>query len=84
MFKDGKTLSLSLNTPDLAGFTGRGQSRAQEIKAMRSRIVTIVLRGKWTADAPDKRASIKVANGQTIITGTFRHGIPIQLKLNKK
>ncbi len=84
MFKDGKTLSLSLNTPDLAGFTGRGQSRAQEIKAMQSRIVTIVLRGTWTADAPDKRASIKIANGNTIITGTFRHGIPIQLSLRKK
>jgi chondroitin-sulfate-ABC endolyase/exolyase len=72
------TLSLSINTPDMAGFI-RGEKKNS--KELLPRQVSIVLNGKWRAEKLDKRADIKVIGNSTVITGKFVHGIPIQLKL---
>jgi chondroitin-sulfate-ABC endolyase/exolyase len=82
MFKGGHTMSLSINTPNMAGFTGRGNSKAQNKKELQPRQITIILRGKWHTAKLDKRAKIKYIGTSTIITGNFVHGQPIQLKLS--
>ena len=84
MFKGKDNLALSLNTPNLAGFTGHRKTKAQDKLEMLSRQITIVLRGKWHSTKLDKRAKIKYLGYNTHITGSFRHGKPIQINLKKK
>jgi hypothetical protein len=69
---------LSINTPDIAGFTKKGNKNRKELLPCQ---VSIVLNGKWRAENLDKRATIKIIGNRTVITGKFVHGIPIQLKL---
>ena len=79
MFKqEGNTLLLSINTPNMAGFVRDGN---RDKKEFHPRQVNIVLRGRWRASSLDKRAKIKLIGNSTTITGSFIHGIPIQLKL---
>ncbi|MGE4563908.1 MAG: chondroitinase family polysaccharide lyase [Victivallaceae bacterium] len=88
--RDGDArLELSLNTPDLAGFVRKGFTDLEEVpenaaEEEADRSVTIRLAGLWQlAEAvPGVEATAK--DGETAITGKFRHGIAYQLVLKKK
>ncbi len=82
---DGR-LTLSLNTPDLAGFR-RDESSANDIEDVSypetedaDRLVTIRLKGGWRILSGAAQA-IPTEDGNTAVTARFRHGIPIQLSL---
>ncbi|MGE4565297.1 MAG: chondroitinase family polysaccharide lyase, partial [Victivallaceae bacterium] len=85
--EDGK-LSLSLNTPDLAGFIREGYSDLPPLEQNPAaenadRKVTIVLAGKWRLAAPVPGVELAAEGKNTAITGSFRHGIAKQLLLER-
>jgi chondroitin-sulfate-ABC endolyase/exolyase len=88
---DADTLELSLNTPDLAGFTRHDNyydmDPIEEDPAAEQldRVVAIRLDGEWLlrGELPPG-ATVAAADGTTEITGHFRHGIPLQLELVRK
>lgn len=86
---DGNTLHLSMNTPDLADFVREGYSDLPEIRQdaaleRLSRQVSITLAGRWQMMENVDGVTVTENGGNTVINGTFRHGIAKQLKLQKR
>ena len=85
---DKNTLHLSINTPDLADFVREGFSDLPEIRqdAAQERLprqVSITLAGHWRLLEDVAGVAVAEQGGGTVISGTFRHGMAKQLKLQK-
>ena len=88
-YTDGKILHLSINTPDLAGFVREGFSdlpavRQDAARECLSRQVSITLAGRWRLMEEVAGVTVSENGENTVLTGTFRHGIAKQLKLQKR
>lgn len=83
--REAGELEIGLNTPDLADFIGKTTDvNFTGNRERESRIVTVVLQGKWQAVQTSPEVKVLVHGDETRISATFRHGIARQLSLQQR
>lgn len=74
------TLIMSVCTPDL-GLTEKSYTTRQESQPI---IKRVTLAGSWGLRTPVEGVSLASENGVTVVSATCLHGLPVEMKLEKR